>query len=120
MRTNNRIFGLAGLFLALVGMLCGCSKNVVETEEGQKKVQFRVVNYLQYTFEERELELLLMSGLPKYLNTWHLASLMQPQTNSWEQYRCKTRRVRAMEPSALRFLTASTDWFSLATVAIRH
>ena len=52
MRTNNRIFGLAGLFLALVGVLCGCSKNVVETEEGQKKVQFRVVNYLQYTFEE--------------------------------------------------------------------
>ena len=51
MRTNNRIFGLAGLFLALVGMLCGCSKNVVETEEGQKTVQFRVVNYLQYTFE---------------------------------------------------------------------
>ncbi len=52
MRTNNRIFGLAGLFLALVGVLCGCSKNVVETDEGQKKVQFRVVNYLQYTFEE--------------------------------------------------------------------
>lgn len=52
MRTNNRIFGLAGLFLALVVVLCGCSKNVVETEEGQKKVQFRVVNYLQYTFEE--------------------------------------------------------------------
>ena len=37
MRTNNRIFGLAGLFLALVGVLCGCSKIVVETEEGQKK-----------------------------------------------------------------------------------
>lgn len=119
MRTNNRIFGLAGLFLALVGMLCGCSKNVVETEEGQKKVQFRVVNYLQYTFEG-ELELLLMSVLPKYLNTWHWAFLMLPQTNSWERYRCKTREVRAMELSALRFLTASTDWFSLATVAIRH
>ena len=72
------------------------------------------------TLLRRELELLLMSGLPKYINTWHWASLMLPQTNSWEQYRCKTREVRAMEPSALRFLTASTDWFSLATVAIRH